>query len=124
MSQRRYVLGISVDSRLLAKSNAVGGTFVCKFFDIHEEFTANIVWLLYQLFEGICITKPLSSRPANSERYIVCKDLQVEKPVEIINTLMMVNEEMATRPVESFVKRSVYVNDDAFIDYVKMRNIR
>lgn len=82
------------------------------------------MWLLYQLFEGICITKPLSSRPANSERYIVCKDLQVEKPVEIINTLMMVNEEMETRPVESFVKRSVYVNDDAFIDYVKMRNIR
>ncbi|OAD78340.1 hypothetical protein PHYBLDRAFT_185181 [Phycomyces blakesleeanus NRRL 1555(-)] len=101
-----------------------GGTYVCKFFDMNEEFTADLVWLLYQLFEMVCITKPLTSRPANSERYLVCKQLRFQQPTGLINALMRVQNMMEHKPVMSFVKAAVLTEDEEFFDYVKMRNFK
>lgn len=50
-----------------------GGSFVCKFFDMYESFTHEILWLLSITFDVIHIVKPNTSRPANSERYVVAK---------------------------------------------------
>jgi 23S rRNA U2552 (ribose-2'-O)-methylase RlmE/FtsJ/DNA-directed RNA polymerase subunit E'/Rpb7 len=50
-----------------------GGTFVLKCFDIAHEFTANIVAILCAMYTSINIYKPKSSRPANSEKYIICQ---------------------------------------------------
>lgn len=104
----------------------LGGTFVCKFFDILEEFTGDLVWLLYQVFDTICITKPLSSRPANSERYIICKGLRFDKPDALVSALMRVNSHLEKAPesVGAFVSKGAFENDETFVDYVKMRNIR
>ncbi|KAF7721129.1 FtsJ methyltransferase domain-containing protein 2 [Apophysomyces ossiformis] len=99
-----------------------GGTFVCKFFDIVEEFTADMVWLLYQLFDSICITKPLSSRPANSERYLVCKGLRFLKPSTLIERLLGISKEAET--AGRLVPRSLLESDENFLDYVKTRNIK
>jgi 23S rRNA U2552 (ribose-2'-O)-methylase RlmE/FtsJ len=46
----------------------VGGNFVCKIFDIFTPFSVGLVYLLYLCFDRICIHKPVTSRPANSER--------------------------------------------------------
>ncbi|KAI8384517.1 FtsJ-like methyltransferase-domain-containing protein [Radiomyces spectabilis] len=103
-----------------------GGTFVCKFFDMMEDFTADLVWLLYQLFDRICITKPLTSRPANSERYVVCKNLRPGHPIKLIEALLDVNrklDENATKDI-CFVPRSVLEKDETFVNYVKMRNMK
>lgn len=51
----------------------VGGSFVCKFFDIYTEFTQSLIYLLFCCYEEVYITKPNTSREANSEKYIVCK---------------------------------------------------
>jgi len=53
----------------------VGGHFMCKLFDLFTPFSVGLVYLLYRSFEKICIFKPVTSRPANSERYVVCKGL-------------------------------------------------
>lgn len=53
-----------------------GGHFVCKTFDLFTPFSVGLVYLLYCCFERICIFKPVTSRPANSERYVVCKGLK------------------------------------------------
>ncbi|XP_046663611.1 cap-specific mRNA (nucleoside-2'-O-)-methyltransferase 1 isoform X1 [Homalodisca vitripennis] len=50
-----------------------GGHFVCKLFDIFSPFSVGLVYLMYRAFEQVCIHKPNTSRPANSERYIICK---------------------------------------------------
>lgn len=50
-----------------------GGSFVCKFFDMYESFTHEVLWLLSVTFDVIHIVKPFTSRPANSERYIIAK---------------------------------------------------
>ena len=54
----------------------VGGHFVCKGFDFFTPFSAGLLYLMHLAFEQICIYKPAQSRPANSERYLVCKGMR------------------------------------------------
>ena len=51
-----------------------GGHFVIKIFDIHTNITLQYIYLLSNIFEEVIINKPYTSRPANSEKYIVCKN--------------------------------------------------
>jgi 23S rRNA U2552 (ribose-2'-O)-methylase RlmE/FtsJ len=50
-----------------------GGCFVLKIFDINTSNTLQMLFLLSNYFEKMVITKPYTSRPANSEKYLVCK---------------------------------------------------
>ena len=45
-----------------------GGYFLCKTFDLFTPFSIGLVYLLYRAFDHVCIHKPVTSRPANSER--------------------------------------------------------
>ena len=45
-----------------------GGHFVCKVFDMFTPFSVGLFYLLYRSFDKVCIFKPVTSRPANSER--------------------------------------------------------
>ncbi len=49
-----------------------GGSFVLKVFDIFSNKTISLIQTLYDVYEDIQIVKPLTSRPANSEKYIIC----------------------------------------------------
>uniref|UniRef100_A0A1A8NGL2 Cap-specific mRNA (nucleoside-2'-O-)-methyltransferase 1 n=1 Tax=Nothobranchius rachovii TaxID=451742 RepID=A0A1A8NGL2_9TELE len=53
-----------------------GGHFVCKTFDLFTPFSVGLVYLLYLCFDRISLFKPVTSRPANSERYVVCRGLK------------------------------------------------
>uniref|UniRef100_A0A4W4EKN8 Cap-specific mRNA (nucleoside-2'-O-)-methyltransferase 1 n=1 Tax=Electrophorus electricus TaxID=8005 RepID=A0A4W4EKN8_ELEEL len=53
-----------------------GGHFVCKTFDLFTPFSVGLIYLLYLCFERVSLFKPLTSRPANSERYVVCRSLK------------------------------------------------
>jgi cap1 methyltransferase len=50
-----------------------GGCMVLKVFDIFTELTFDFIYLLSYLFGEVKICKPATSRPTNSEKYIVCK---------------------------------------------------
>jgi len=50
-----------------------GGDFICKLFDIHSIITIRFIFLLSCYFETVFITKPYTSRSANSEKYLICK---------------------------------------------------
>lgn len=50
-----------------------GGAFVCKLFDMYQPFTHDVLWLLAVTFDVVHLVKPHTSRPANSERYVVAK---------------------------------------------------
>ena len=45
-----------------------GGHFICKTFDLFTPFSVGLIYLLYCCFERVCLFKPITSRPANSER--------------------------------------------------------
>lgn len=51
----------------------IGGTFVCKLFDMFHRFTVEILYILYNLYDEIIIDKPVTSRPANSEKYVIAR---------------------------------------------------
>lgn len=50
-----------------------GGTFILKVFDCFMQHTMDILCILTSFYDKVYITKPNTSRYANSEKYIVCK---------------------------------------------------
>jgi hypothetical protein len=52
---------------------APDGTLILKVFDIHQPVTIQLLYILSTAYKTIHFIKPLSSRPANSEKYIVCE---------------------------------------------------
>jgi 23S rRNA U2552 (ribose-2'-O)-methylase RlmE/FtsJ len=61
-----------------------GGCFIIKFFDIFTEMSVDMIFLLSQLYETIHIVKPNTSRYANSEKYLVCKNFKLDNSEFII----------------------------------------
>ena len=73
----------------------IGGSFICKFFDLYSIATIKLLFLLNSFYEEVFITKPLTSRPANSEKYIVCKNfkgIDFDYIKELINVIGLWNK--------------------------------
>jgi len=51
-----------------------GGKFVLKIFDSFMNHTLDLLYILSSFYESVYIVKPYTSRYANSEKYIVCKN--------------------------------------------------
>ena len=52
----------------------MGGSFILKIFDCFMEHTVDLLYILSAFYENVYITKPQTSRYANSEKYVVCKN--------------------------------------------------
>lgn len=84
---------------------------------------------MYLCFERICIHKPVTSRPANSERYIICEGAKDSKNL-ICDYLFDINEtlnktfrdENSSYDVEAIVPISVLTNDEDFFNYIYNSN--
>ena len=50
----------------------VGGSFVIKIYDVSSPDTMAILNILTSAYTDVYVTKPHTSRPANSEKYLVC----------------------------------------------------
>ncbi len=66
------------------KTLRVGGSFIAKQYTLFETFTWNLILIYSQMFTEFYICKPLTSRPYNSEIYLVGKgflgmDPEIEK---------------------------------------------
>lgn len=61
------------------------GHFILKVFDIFNKTTIQCIYLLSSIFKSVSVFKPKTSRTANSEKYIICKNLLYddEKKIEI-----------------------------------------
>ena len=69
-----------------------GGNFLCKVFDLLTDFNASLLYVVGQCFERISIVKPYTSRPANSERYVVFLGLKEQHPDAVIELLSRTND--------------------------------
>ena len=56
-----------------------GGVFIFKMFDTFKKASIDIIYLLSCFYEKINVVKPNTSRYANSEKYIVCKNFNYEE---------------------------------------------
>ena len=64
-----------------------GGTMILKIFDTKHVATLELLWILSSCFEQTALTKPSTSRPANSERYWVGAKLRPNLPAWIFDVL-------------------------------------
>jgi cap1 methyltransferase len=76
------------------------GTFVCKVFDL---FTSPMIKILYFMtlhFDEVYLYKPETSRPANSEKYLVCiryRDILKEEDKNYLLYLIQVYQDYQTK---------------------------
>ncbi|CDW57523.1 cap specific mRNA [Trichuris trichiura] len=100
LSKRLYLCQSLCALMVLGK----GGNFVCKLFDTFTVFTVGLLYLLWRCFDQISIHKPHTSRPANSERYLVCLGLK-ENVEEVTKYLYKANEQFANcKPAEDLIE--------------------
>ena len=69
-----------------------GGIFVLKVFDIFTQATIDLLYILSSLYERVYISKPHTSRTANSEKYIICKGYKLEDSKEYLQIFSKVFE--------------------------------
>uniref|UniRef100_A0A8D1YIW7 Cap-specific mRNA (nucleoside-2'-O-)-methyltransferase 1 n=1 Tax=Sus scrofa TaxID=9823 RepID=A0A8D1YIW7_PIG len=103
-----------------------GGHFICKTFDLFTPFSVGLIYLLYCCFERVCLFKPITSRPANSERYVVCKGLKVGTD-DVRDYLFSVNIKLnqlrnSESDVNLVVPLEVIKGDHEFTDYMIRSN--
>ena len=67
----------------------IGGTFILKMFDTFTKISLDILYLLSNIYEIVHFVKPHTSRYANSEKYIICKNFRLDDKSrnDIINAL-------------------------------------
>jgi 23S rRNA U2552 (ribose-2'-O)-methylase RlmE/FtsJ len=81
-----------------------GGSFVLKVFDTYTSTMTEIIYLLTYLYEEVIFIKPTMSRPANSEKYIVCMRFkQVYNLEAIIQKMIDFYPRLNTEPINSFL---------------------
>jgi len=87
------------------------GNFLIKFFDTFTTASIDMLYLLSVLYEDVYFIKPNSSRYANSEKYVVCKNFRMDNSDELINKFYPVfnNESMNINISEIFTMRTPYL---------------
>jgi 23S rRNA U2552 (ribose-2'-O)-methylase RlmE/FtsJ len=61
------------------KVQAINGSFVLKVFETFTIPTLKLIYLLSSFYKNTYIYKPFYSRSYNSEKYIICKDFQLDQ---------------------------------------------
>lgn len=102
-----------------------GGVFVCKFFDLLTKMSLKLIYILYCLYDNVYITKLKTSRPCNSEKYLIAKgfkganDFLLNELFSVLkrwdNTCDIVNIEMPNDFVtDMFNYNKEYVNTQKY----------
>jgi 23S rRNA U2552 (ribose-2'-O)-methylase RlmE/FtsJ len=83
-----------------------GGSFVLKIFDCFMQHTVDLLFILSSFYDKVYITKPQTSRYANSEKYVVCKGFILPTCQHFFPFLHRAFEKMSMPSVkETFISR-------------------
>ena len=78
------------------------GTFILKIFDIFTHASVDLLYILSNYYERVYIIKPNTSRAANSEKYVVCKNYRLQNSHELVYKLSKLYDNLDS---EDFIKR-------------------
>ena len=102
------------------------GSFVCKVFDLFSFTMVQILYIISCSFEKVYIYKPETSRPANSEKYLVCmyykdnlNDDYKKKLIDIIE--IWYNISLKMKEDESIIFKNIKI-DNSFIQRLSEHN--
>lgn len=99
-----------------------GGFIICKFFDMYSLFTASMLYVLGSVvFSEVTVCKPVTSKSANAERYVLFKGYKPNHNVtKKLNDIL--NEDMSLQKKGVEMINSVFKighddNDDDFNEF-------
>ena len=100
------------------------GNFVLKIFDTFTKPTIDVLYILSNFYEKVYISKPCTSRYANSERYVVCKSFKpTTTPDNIINDLSELLKTIETSsPTSTIVSLLPIQHDIYFLNKIEECN--
>jgi len=81
------------------------GHFILKIFDCFMEHTIDLLYILSAFYKKVYITKPQTSRNANSEKYIVCKNFLFSSNVDFFEKFKNVFNTMLEMKPGQHVRR-------------------
>ena len=97
-----------------------GGSFVLKVFDTFSSASFEMIYLLTYLYDDVFIMKPSTSRPANSEKYIVCLNFRMVPNLQKIkNKILEIFPIIQEKGLVSFLN---IPTNNIFIDKLKEIN--
>lgn len=121
-------------------SQEMHGNCILKIFDTFHETTIQLLYLLAKYYKSYAIVKPDTSRPTNSERYIICTDFQGSPclnhlldatldstfrlhtiPDEFRDILLKENERLSLIQLNFINKVMDHVDSKVFLDYKERR---
>lgn len=82
-----------------------GGIFILKIFDCFTRSTIDMLWILSTLYRKMDIIKPCTSRFANSERYVVCREYRQKQGSIILSDLENILSKLETPPPGMHIQR-------------------
>ena len=99
------------------------GTFILKYFDIFHKMSIDMLYLLNCFYTTITITKPCTSRVANSEKYIVCENFKFEDTSGYFKTLYKIfsDYDLKSCNITSLIKTDIpciFINQVTEINYI------
>jgi 23S rRNA U2552 (ribose-2'-O)-methylase RlmE/FtsJ len=88
-----------------------GGSFVLKVFDIFTQASIDLLYILSNCYEKVYIIKPNTSRVANSEKYIICKNFVLENSKPFVLRLSKIYDVMdCEKTMENEIRRFLNIN--------------
>lgn len=91
--QEQEAYGLILGEILTALNlQAKGGNFVCKFFETFTTVSVKYLCILQYFYEDIYICKPFTSRPSNSERYVIATKFKYQQTNELSKKIGMIDK--------------------------------
>jgi len=104
------------------KIQEINGSFILKLFEIYTDVSIKIIAILKMLYSEVYITKPLTSRPSNSERYVICKKFKgIDN--KIINKFEDLLKEINDKEKENFFLADILPDYEIDINFKYTLNI-
>jgi 23S rRNA U2552 (ribose-2'-O)-methylase RlmE/FtsJ len=75
-----------------------GGNFILKMFDTFTKPTIDVIYILCNFYQEVYVSKPCTSRHANSERYIVCKHFKPSSTTALLPQLVAMFKQLENIP--------------------------
>jgi 23S rRNA U2552 (ribose-2'-O)-methylase RlmE/FtsJ len=90
-----------------------GGHFILKMFDTFTKPTIDVIYVLCNFYKDVYVSKPCTSRHANSERYIVCKHFKPSSTAALLPQLVAMFKQLEDIPPNATITSLLPMEHDA-----------
>jgi len=86
------------------------GNFIFKSYTFFTDEMRDLLWILYNSFKSVIVTKPISSKKFSNETYIICKEFKGYNPSSLISTISDIFSNNCNKCNETFIYKRLYLN--------------